>query len=331
MKKAVAICVLIALICTLAACAPVEKTARGFSMGSDYLVTYLNADDLESVIASAFASVEESYSLRVDGSLISRINDAISREPFALSQEECEVLSRIFEVSSMTGGAFDPAVFPLVSLWGFDPPYEMNGEVPPSDAAITTMKNCSTMDQFALFPELSILVKRSSDAALDLGAAMKGYAVDRVSALLREKGVSEALVNLGGTIGAVGRSYEIGVTPPRDSDEAFAFRFTLSDGEVCATSGDYERYYLYQGKRYHHILDPRTGYPADSGVISATVVTSSGLLADAFATAAVVLGAEKGAALLKKYGVKGALVTSEKRVIAVDLPITIKDKSYAVA
>ena len=331
MKRAAAICLLFALLLSFAACAPTERVARGFSMGSDYGVTYLFDGDLDREIAGLFVLVEGNYSLRVDNSVIARINAADVDAPITLSAEECEVLTRIFDLSERTNGAFDPAIYPLVKLWGFDPPYEMNGEVPPSAESVTQVKDYSSVDSFSLSSDLACVVKKSSDASLDLGAAMKGYAVDVVSRFLSEKGVAEALVDLGGTIGAVGRSYEIGVTPPRDSRESFAFRFTLAPGKVCATSGDYERFYVYNGKRYHHILDAKTGYPADSGVISATVVSESGLLADALATAVVVLGAEKGAALLREFGAQGAIVTADKRVVTVDLPVTIKDESYVLA
>ena len=329
MKKAVAIYILLALLLSFTACAP--ATARGFSMGSDYYVTYDYDGDLDEEIASLFASVEMKYSARVETSVVSRINAAATGQAVTLTKEEADVLSLAFTLASDSDNGFDPAIMPLVKLWGFDPPFDMNGKVPPSDLAITEAMYLSGMDQFIYYNALSMITKRSQGAALDLGAAVKGLAVSQVADMLRAKNVKQALVYLGGTIAAVGRSYEIGVTPPRDSDESFAFRFTLEDGEVCATSGDYERYYEYEGKRYHHILDARTGYPADSGVISATVVAEDGMIADAFATAVVVLGAEKGAALLERYGLKGAFVTQSKKVVTVGLSVTIKDKSYEIA
>ncbi len=323
---------LIVLVVCLAACAPAERTARGFSMGSEYYVNYTSSADLDAEIADLLSSIEESFSVKVDGSLTARINAASKDEVISLTSEETQLLSDVFELSKMTDGAFNPAILPLVKLWGFDPPYEMNGKVPPMEESIQVAKELSSMSLFDLNTSLNSIVKSRSNAALDLGAAIKGYAANRVADfLLQEKGVSEALVYLGGTIAAVGRSYEIGVTPPRDSDESYAFRFTLEEGRTCATSGDYERFYIYNNTRYHHILDANTGYPAASGVISATVVHSNGLIADALATAVVVLGAEKGAALLEKCGATGAIVTSEKRIVTCNLTVTVKDKSYEIA
>ena len=330
MKKVAAICLLIVLVVCLAACAPAESTARGFSMGSEYYVTYTSKTDLSKSISELLSSIEESFSVREQGSVISRINAAGAGEVVSLTREEAAVLTEAFSLSIETEGAFAPSVLPLVEAWGFDPPYEMNGEVPPSQQAVAEAKSLSDLSLFDLNATQNCIVKSNAKASLDLGAAIKGYAAQAVAESVAKE-AKEALVYIGGTIAAVGRDYVIGVTPPRDSKESYAFRFTLQEGEICATSGDYERFYIYDGVRYHHILDARTGYPASAGVISVTVVHQNGLIADALATAVVVLGAEKGAALLEKCGAKGAIVTSDKKVITYGLSVTIKDTAYEIA
>ena len=329
MKKFAAICLLIILVVCLAACAPAEKTALGFSMGSDYYVTYTSSEDISAEVSELLSSIEESFSVRVAGSVVARIN-AAGVGAFTLTEEESEVLSRCFALAEASEGAFDPAILPLVKAWGFDPPYFMNGEVPPTAQVIEEARAVSSHTLFALSKEKGTIFKTTAGSELDLGGAIKGYAAERVRDLVKDK-VKEALVYIGGTIAALGRSYEIGITPPRDSKETYAFRFSLKQNEVCATSGDYERFYIYEGKRYHHILDNSTGYPASSGVISATVVSEDGLLADALATAIVVLGAEKGAILLESCGAKGAIVTADKKIIDCGLSVTVKDKSYEIA
>ncbi|MBQ7712278.1 MAG: FAD:protein FMN transferase, partial [Clostridia bacterium] len=170
MKRAAAFFLLLALLLSFAACAPMDRTLRGFSMGSSYSVTYCFDGDLDSEIAALFDSVESEYSVRVDGSLISRINAAATHEAIALSPSEGALLTRIFSISDESQGAFDPAILPLVRLWGFDPPYEMNGEVPPTDAAISVARAISTLDHFAFSADGATLVKQSLGAALDLGA-----------------------------------------------------------------------------------------------------------------------------------------------------------------
>ena len=275
------------------------------------------------------SSIEGSFSAKVENSIVTRINDA-GIGAVALTEEESAVLGRCFALAEASEGAFDPAILPLVKVWGFDPPYLMNGKVPPSSAAIEAAKALCDYRNFVYSEQDATVTKTFADAKLDLGGAIKGYAAERLRDLAKEK-AKEALVYVGGTIAAVGRSYEIGVTAPRDSEEAFAFRFSLKDNLICATSGDYEIYYQYDDLRYHHILDGKTGYPATSGVISATVVSEDGLLADALATAVVVLGVEKGAALLEKCGAKGAIITADKKIFDCGLSVTIKDKSYEIA
>ena len=329
MKKLAAILLLISLTFCLGACSPREMTVRGFAMGSDYYVTYTASNDLSTDVKEILSSIEESFSVRVDSSVINRINAARASETILLTEEEGAVLGRVLHVAEVTEGAFEPTILPLVKVWGFDPPFEMNKKVPPSTQSIDDARLISGYGYFTYSEATSSVVKSIDDACLDLGGAIKGYAAERVREAIKER-CDEALVYVGGTIAAVGRDYEIGVTPPRESEESYAFRFTLGKNEICATSGDYERYYFYEGKRYHHIIDASTGYPADAGVISATVVSEDGILADALATAVVVLGVEKGSALLEKCGVKGIIVTTDKKIVTCGISVTIKDTSYAL-
>ncbi len=319
---------LIALIFCFAACAPTEKTAYGFAMGSDYCVTYTSSDDLDGAISTILSSIEKKYSLQVASSLAVAINQAAAGESISLDAENYAVFSRVFSIAQISNYAFDPSILPLVKAWGFDPPYNMNGKVPPVAAVIANAMAASSCEDFTL--NASSITKLRDSACLDLGGALKGYAAERVAKLMGEKGVDQALVYIGGTIAAVGKNYLIGVTPPRKSKESYALSFTLAKGEICATSGDYERYYEYENVRYHHIIDGKTGAPASSGVISATVISQDGLLADALATAAVVLGVDQALALFDECGVKGILITSDKKVIAQGVSVAVKDKSYEI-
>ena len=330
MKKLTAIVLLLAVLCALCACSPSTKTTRGFAMGSEYYVTFSSSKDFSSEISEMLSSIEESFSTKVATSVISRINAAKASEPIMLSEEENAVLKRCFDVAEGSNGAFEPSILPLVKAWGFDPPYDMNGSVPPNADAIERARAISDRALFIYDKDRKSIYKLNNAACLDLGGAIKGYAAEKVRDLAKER-AEQALVYIGGTIAAVGKSYEIGVTPPRDSEESYAFRFTLSENEICATSGDYERYYIYENERYHHILDAKTGRPATSGVISATIVTEDGILADALATAVVVLGVDEGLALLEKCGAKGAIVTTDKKVVTYGLTVTIKDASYVLA
>ena len=308
-----------------------ERNVNGFSMGSSFYVNYVSDPDLSTEVRLILDDVEAAYSATYGSSVVRAINDARAGGSVALSERTADAITRAFLLCEATGGAFDPTVYPLVKAWGFDPPYLYNEEVPPTAAEIAeAMTHCGA-DLYTLDAE-ALTIKKSDDSArLDLGGAMKGYAAERLRDALRAAEVTSALSYVGGTIAAVNEDYRIGVTPPRDSKEDYAFSFLLEDGEICATSGDYERYYVYDGVRYHHILNPETGRPATSDVISATVLSRDGMMADAFATAAVVLGSEKALALFEKYNVRAALVTQDLRVIAYNVDVRIKDGSYVLA
>ncbi|MBP5404926.1 MAG: FAD:protein FMN transferase [Clostridia bacterium] len=329
------LCVISVLLAVTAlaftACAPMERNVTGFAMGSSFSVDYSFSSDLSQDIRSLLAEIEESFSATFDPSCVSRINQAEAGVSVSLSEEEFFALTRAFSLAEETENAFDPAILPLVKAWGFDPPYLYNGKIPPSSETRASAMLLSDPALFSL-DEASFSISKSNDGAkLDLGGAMKGYAAEKVRDLLLEKGVSSALVNVGRTIAAVGEDVPIGVAPPRESAEDYILSFVLKEGEICATSGDYERNYESDGVLYHHILDVSTGAPASSDLIAATVISKDGMLADAYATAAVVFGSEKATALLRAAGARAILITREKKLILCDVEVKIKDASYVIA
>lgn len=156
------------------------------------------------------------------------------------------------------------------------------------------------------------LAKTSDD--INLGAIAKGYITDRLKEKLLEKGVDSALINLGGNTYAMGKkptgeNWKIGIQSPKD--ESTIIGYIAAENLAVVTSGDYQRYVEIDGKRYHHILDPETGYPADSGLRSVTVICESAELADILSTAAFVAGVEEGHKLLESYGAMGVFITDD--------------------
>ncbi len=156
------------------------------------------------------------------------------------------------------------------------------------------------------------LAKNTKD--INLGAIAKGYITDRLKEKLIEKGVASALINLGGNTYAMGKkptgeNWKIGIQSPKD--ESTIIGYITAENLAVVTSGDYQRYVEIDGKRYHHILDPKTGYPADSGVHSVTVICESSELADVLSTAAFVAGVEEGHKLLESYGAMGVFITDD--------------------
>ncbi len=331
MKKVAAFALALSLLFAFAACNDTERYVNGFSMGSFYYAEYRSSSEQNERIDRVLLSIEKEYSVNLSSSCLFRINQAKAGEEIELTEEEFSLFSALFSLSAKTDGAFDPSLFPLVKAWGFDPPFDPKGKVPPSDSEILTALEASSLSFFTLNKETSSISKSKDDALLDFGASIKGYGAEKVMQAI-EKNVKSALINVGGTIAAVNRSYLVGITHPRNDSYEYLFSFTLEQGEICATSGDYERVFVSEGVSYHHIIDRKTGRPSNSGVVSATVISENGLYADSLATAAVVLGVEKTVNLFSELGVKGALITEDKRIVPIGLNIIqIKDSSYSVA
>ncbi|MCX7935209.1 MAG: FAD:protein FMN transferase, partial [Planctomycetota bacterium] len=228
-----------------------------------------------------------------------------------------EVIMQALRLHRLTEGAFDITVEPLLRLYHY-----CQGEIaalPPAEEIAAARQRVGS-DKILYEREGMRLGFKVDGMAIDLGGLAPGFAVDRAAAALTAVGIRQALVELGGEVRLLGNSpaalaasailsaqpangsgWRVAIRHPRQAAEKIAV-LTLSDCAV-ATSGDYEKYFVCQGKRYSHIVDPRTGYPVCDGVVSATVIhPSSCLVADALATAFCVLGAEGTARWLKEFG-----------------------------
>lgn len=177
----------------------------------------------------------------------------------------------------------------------------------------TGYENLSLTDGAVLLPK---------DMALDLGAAGKGIACDRIAAYLREQSVYGAVISVGGSVVTIGKKpdgtpWQIGIVAPWDTSSLVGIIY-LEGENFVSTSGDYERYVEVDGVRYHHILNPATGYPADSGVRSVTILCDSGILSDALSTACFVLGVEEGMALAESYGAEALFIDTEGNISMTD-------------
>lgn len=182
-------------------------------------------------------------------------------------------------------------------------------------------------------PDVSLaLSKAAEQKELNLGACAKGFVSMRLADILTENGVSSALINLGGNTYALGTKpdgskWKIGIQNPKDENGIVAV--ISAENLAVVTSGDYQRYFDLNGKRYHHILDPKTGYPTDNGLHSVTVVCSDALLADALSTAAFVAGVDEGQKLLEKYNAYGIFITDNTVYFSKDLENILKQKDFS--
>jgi thiamine biosynthesis lipoprotein len=228
---------------------------------------------------------------------------AFNREGFPVTDAEVvELMGTALRVSADSGGAFDVTVFPLVELWGF------HGGSPrvPDPAEIS--QRLLQVGWRKLEISDNTLVKRSRSAAVDLGGIAKGYVVGAAAKLLQNAGVTAGLIDAGGDIFVLGRptdrSWRVGIRHPRGGGVLGVARVA---NLAVFTSGDYERVFEQEGIRYHHVLDPRTGYPA-RGLASVTVVCPDPVLADALATAVLVMGGKEGLELIERTPDAEALV-----------------------
>jgi len=202
-----------------------------------------------------------------------------------------EMLEVGIKMGKLSNGAFDVTIYPVMKCWHF-----FNDRYVPTDSEISAALQKVDYRKIGFRHDTLILPE---GYGIDLGGLAKGYAVESAIKVLKDMGVRKALVNGGGEIGVIG-SWKIGIRHPREQDETID-TFTLVNAYV-ATSGDYERYFVKNGKYYHHILDPKTGLPAME-LVSVTVIDTSGVWADAIATAVFVLGQEKGQKLLQQLGI----------------------------
>jgi thiamine biosynthesis lipoprotein len=222
------------------------------------------------------------------GGPIERLNRSEPGEPVALPREVSELLARVFAWRQRTGGAFDPTVLPLVNAWGL-----RGGGRWPEPEELRRAIAATGVDRFDLDCDHSLGARRSADAGIDEGAWGKGYALDRAGEALRRAGVRNASLDLGGQVLVLGRA-AVAIASPSDRARPVAI-VKVEDASV-STSGNSERGLAVGGRRIGHVLDPRTGRPADD-FGSATAIAPSGLVADVLSTAFFVLGPREGLTL----------------------------------
>ena len=285
-------------------------TATFFSMDTvvEYTVSGTGRTRARSAVADAQEEVERVAQLFWEGdesSEIYRINHSTGE--FLVDVEVYSLLERTRAYEGITNGAFDVTLGGVLDLYSFEP-----GSVPPPDSVIQARLRHKAPSFAVLADSGRISRAPDSQSMLAVSGVAKGYAVDRAVAVLVRAGVTAGVVNAGGDLYCLGRRsdgpWRVGIRDPDDA-EGIALVLHIEDAAV-ATSGDYQRYFDYDGIRYHHILDPRSGMPARRAR-SATVVASSTEYADALATAAFVSGAEAGIRLLDGLeGVEGMIIDS---------------------
>lgn len=252
--------------------------------------------------------IEKLMSTKIEQGDVFRINKFAGRRWVSISSETLYVINKSIEIAEISDGGFDITIGPLIKVW--DKVKEQG--YPPSDEELKKALSLINFRDIMISPEGKIFLKKEG-MSIDLGGIAKGYAVDRAFNLLKNLGYKNLIVNAGGDLRVGGTKFgelwSIGIQDPRNSERVIA-KISLNEGAI-ATSGDYERYFIYERKRYHHILNPRNGLPAED-CRSVTVFTQEGIFADGMATAIFVLGPKKGYFLCQKTkGVECLIVDKE--------------------
>ena len=252
------------------------------------------------------------FSNKIEDSEISRINSA-GGNPVEVSKETIKLIMKGIYYSEMSDGAFDITIAPVSSLWDF------KAETPsvPSPEAIAEAVSHVNYENIIIRDNTVKLA--DPQAGIDLGAIAKGYIADRIKDYLEEEGVRHAMINLGGNVLAMGSKldgsdYNIGIQKPFDETGEPITSVKISDKSVV-TSGRYQRYCKADGKIYHHILDPNTGYPCENNLYSVTILTDSSLTADALSTTCFLLGYDRGMKLINQLdNVDAVFITNDNQI-----------------
>ncbi|MBE7034584.1 MAG: FAD:protein FMN transferase [Ruminococcaceae bacterium] len=263
-----------------------------------------NAEAATNAVFARLHEIDKKCNAHQPESDLSRLNDAPSGIPVPLDDELYFLLQQSLDFGRLSGGHFDVTLLPVSKLWGF------GAEIPklPAREAIENALSKTGTDKLIVDDTQKTVTKLTDGVCFDLGAVVKGYAADEAVRILQQHGVEHAFLDLGGNIAVMGgkpqsflqrllggkktTDFAIGVQKPDAVRGTVAETVFLSDGFVV-TSGSYERFFEENGKRFHHILDPKTGYPAESGFQSVTIVSKSGLTADMASTALFVAGKEE--------------------------------------
>lgn len=296
-----------------------EYSETDFLLGTVCTITVYDQAQV-SFIKEAFdriKQIEDIMTIREHSasSEIKALNDVAGQGKWVtLSKDTLTVLKRAINYGDITEGKFDPTVGILTTKWN----------IGSENARIPTDEEISKGIKLINFKDIEIDEKNSKarllkkEMVVDLGAIAKGYAGDVAKQLLVEKGVKNAIINLGGNVLLIGENvkggnWKVGVQDPFRADGKYFAIISGKDVSVVS-SGVYERFYEKDGKKYHHILDVKTGYPAETGIVGTTIVSNSSIDGDGFSTSVFLAGVEGGMKLMKDNGVEGVIVTSDKKI-----------------
>ncbi|MCL2265106.1 MAG: FAD:protein FMN transferase [Treponema sp.] len=312
---------------------PVNPSKTEIALGTVCSVSLFDQGN-ESVYDNIFSrirEIENLMSVNIPASDVSRINAAAGIEPVAVHEDTFKVIERAVFFAELSGGAFDPTVGPLVSLWGIG----TENQRVPSQKEIEQTLPLINWRGIKLDANTNSVFLKDKGMALDLGAIAKGYAADEAAKIIKRAGIKRAIIDLGGNIFVLGEKadkslWKVGIQNP-DKNRGELIGYLQITEKTVVTSGVYERFFEENGNRYHHIFNPSYGYPAESGLLSVTLITGVSMDADALSTAVFVLGYDKGMELINSLPETKVIFVFEDRTITTSsgADFTLTDKTYS--
>ena len=311
----------IALMLLAVSCTAYSEERHAFIMDTWCSITVYEREDA-ALLEEAFALLEQ-LDARLDrhdeASEVARINEAAGREAVAVSEDTFALIARAKELSLVTDGAFNPLLGAISDLWGFG---TEQAHVPDSER-IASLLDSVDISALVLDDAEGTVYLASPSIELDLGGIAKGYAADILASFLRENGVGRAIINLGGNVWCLGcrsdgSAWVVALQDPEAADGSWFTTVSVCDSSVV-TSGSYQRFFVEDGVTYHHILDPATGWPAESDIASVTVVDSDSTKADALSTALFVMGREAAEAWCLEHGIKAVILSTDGEMLRIGL------------
>lgn len=311
--------------------ASMEPTSRSqLLLGTSCRITIYGQSD-EDLFEAAFSRIEEIeqlMSVNIAASDISRVNQSAGSFSVSVSEDTFTVLTEAIRTATRSEGTFDPTIGPLVQSW------QIGTEQAhlPSEQEIADALSRVDYSKVLTDPDTREVFLPKEGMALDLGAIAKGYAAEEVKSLLTGRGVAHAIINLGGNVLTIGNkpdgsSWRIGIQDPLSDRGEYSLIVSLSD-QAVVTSGVYERFFTVGEKRYHHILDTRTGYPVENDLLSVSIIGEDSFQADALSTTVFALGLQRGSELIESIpGIEALFITSDRKVF---LSSGLSDGTYPV-
>lgn len=321
MKKRIVLILLFFILLLSSGCTNRKViTKTDFALDTVAKITIYEKED-ESLLTDSFDKIrayENKLSAYKADSEISKINANAGIAPVVVADDTFELILESLKFSDLTEGNFDITIGPLIDLW------DVHSEqtVIPSDTEIQATKALVGYEKVVMDEKAKSVYLPEKGMNLNLGGIAKGFIADQVKNMLVERGVEHAIINLGGNVVLIGgednhKAFNVGIDNPFESGGPTVGVLSLSDCSAV-TSGDYQRYFIGEdGKYYHHIINPQTGYPSNSDLHSVTIVSEKSARGDALSTAVFVLGEEIGKKLLTD-GIEAVLVKTDGQVLVTD-------------